>query len=537
MDLQDTLQNIHRPDDWSGVIGQEHMIPILQGIVENGSYKYTRSYIFAGCLPWYAKLKARVVKGLRKGKITELPIASLASLSTRDSVTAVEVETPYGMCRIKRYFFTGEKECLRITTSEGNTLDVATTHLIQIPHPDNRPAFVLAEHLYPGLEISSVENKAQKIVSIEPLGVIPTFDIEVDNPTMRYIYNGAIHHNSPGSGKTTTGRILANAIVCDAKDGRPCHECESCRLFARNSYPDYIEVDAGQYNKVEDVKQLIDIAKLYPIHANKNRIILIDEAHRLSNAAWDSMLKLLEEGVTKTIFIFATTEGDKIRRAIHSRSLSFKVKPLSVNEILKELIRICKASGIEFDTPSLESIAYANQGRMRDAIKTLDMYVKAQGNALNIAVHTDEERFCNILKLAFFNNIDEATRELDKVATASHDIGSVLCNTLASIYCYPQHHISGIPESVLGDMKELFKGSIKSLIQQFMEYKPQTYEQVKLFLLIIAEAGVTAPQVSPSSSDKPKEARKRVLKREKQLEADDEPTPVQTPADDGLEDF
>lgn len=320
-----------------------------------------------------------------------------------------------------------------------------------------------------------------------------------------------IFHASPGSGKTTTARVLANAIICDAEDvaSRPCGKCKSCLEFISGNYHDYIEVDAGKYNKVEDVARLIEIAKVYPIHANKFRIIVIDEAHRLSNAAWDSLLKLLEEGVTRTIFAFATTEGDKIRKAIHSRSLSFQMKPLTIQEIQKELVRICDLEGIPFEMESLQRIAYANRGKMRDALKTLDMFYRAYGEIKNIQLVTPEEHFCEILTHAFFNRIREATEILDQMVISGDQLESALCNTITAIYCFPHQIITGIPEHTLISIKSLFKNDIKRLIELFMNYKPATYEQIKLFLHIIAELGVH----QSDSSDKNQTKKRQLIKK------------------------
>lgn len=304
------------------------------------------------------------------------------------------------------------------------------------------------------------------------------------NYTRSYIWAG-----NPGSGKTSTARLFARAINCDHQDKsvKPCNECHSCKQFLNNQYQDYIEVDAGQYNKVEDVKRLLDIAKIYPVHSHKHRIVLIDEAHRLSNAAWDSMLKLLEDGKTKTIFMFATTEGDKIRKAIHSRSISFQVKPLSVKEIQQELIRICTIEKIPYDIPSIDSIAYAFRGRMRDAIKTLDMYYRSQQSITNITLSTPEEKFCNILRLTAMQKHQEAIDELDRMVTDQSNLYQSLCTAITAIYSFPIIHTSSVPESLLQQTKTLIGHEIKRIIDSYMEYKPQTYEQIKLFILVLCD--------------------------------------------------
>lgn len=302
------------------------------------------------------------------------------------------------------------------------------------------------------------------------------------NYTRSYVLSG-----QAGSGKTTTLRVLANAIICDnQKDGYPCLECESCKQFEIGEYSDYLEIDAGRFNKVEDIAKLIDIAKQYPIHSTKHRIILLDEAHRLSNAAFDSLLKLLEDGKTRTIFMFATTEGSKIRPAIHSRSISLQVKPLAVKDIAKELIRICNAESIEYDTPSIMTIAYNFNGKMRDALKTLDMFVRANGNAKDIAYKGDGERFCDILRLSYLNRQKEALEILDDMLNRSVELGQTLCNTISALYCYPNNIISGIPENVLQSTKKIIDKHLRKIAEQYMQYKPQTYEQIKLFMLLLS---------------------------------------------------
>lgn len=331
--------------------------------------------------------------------------------------------------------------------------------------------------------------------------------------TRSYIFSG-----SAGGGKSSLSRILSNAIICDHPDTekRPCHECQSCKLFAKGQYQDYIEVDAGSYNKVEDVKKLIDIAKIFPVNSKKYRIIFVDEAHRLSNAAWDSMLKLLEEGKTRTIFIFATTEGDKIRRAIHSRSLSFQIKPLTVNEIRTELIRVCDIENIPYDIPSIESIAYANRGRMRDALKTLDMYYRSKGSATGISISTTEEKFCEILCLTAMQRYQEAVEVLDKMTVESDaNLGQYLCSAISAIYSHPIVNTTGVPEAVLQRTKSLIGKDIKRIIDSFMEYKPNNYEQVKLFLLILCDLNI-------ATQSKDKQTEKRQLFRTREVKTEQE---------------
>lgn len=315
--------------------------------------------------------------------------------------------------------------------------------------------------------------------------------------TRSYVMSG-----SAGTGKTSSLKILSCAILCDnPQDGDPCLECQSCKEFLEGQYLDYIELDAGQFNKVDDIAKLIEIAKIYPIHSHKQRIILLDEAHRLSNAAWDSMLKLLEDGNTRTIFMFATTEGDKIRPAIHSRSISLQTKPLSVNEIQKELIRVCQLENIDYDTQSIQALAYTYNGKMRDALKALDMFNRSQGNLIGIELKSNNERFCEILKLTYLHKQQEALDILDSMTTRI-GLGNTLCDTLTAIYCYPNNLTSGVPEPVLRSTKALLSKGLRRLIEAYMQYKPNTYEQIKLFLAIVADNDLQQSKTTLESSAK-----------------------------------
>lgn len=434
----------------------------------------------------------------------------------------IEVSSVDGWVPIKEFLKTGKKLCYRITTKTGLVLECADSHLIEIfsPKDDKEPVFILTKDIFVGLSVRVTSDFYDTIVKVEGIGVQDTVDISVGSEYQRYYAGGISSHNSPGSGKTTTARIFAKAIACDHEDkeARPCGECDSCRKFAANSYPDYIEVDGASYNKVEDVKVLVDIAKTYPVYANKSRIILIDEAHRLSNAAWDTMLKLLEDGVTKTIFLFATTELDKIRAAIQSRSIVFQVKPLSVQEISRELVRICKKDNISYDMKSIEAIAYANRGKTRDAIKTLDMYNRAFGEIKNLKIKTDEESILEMIQHSYFNQIEKAYDILDSLVNSNNKFGGMICSTLSALYIYPKQITTGIPESVLNSAKTIMQKDIKRFIELYCEYKPDKYEEVKLFLSIIAELGI---KVGGENTEVAKKAEVRRLFKKPQ-----EPDPI-----------
>ena len=176
-----------------------------------------------------------------------------------------------------------------------------------------------------------------------------------------------------GVGKTTTARLLAMAVNCENDDpaARPCGVCESCRLVRQNRHPDVIELDAASNNSVEDVRELRELVRLTAMRGGK-RVWVLDEAHMLSRAAANALLKTLEEPPENLVFVLATTEPEKLPATILSRCQHFRFRRLSDQEILGKLSRLVGAQGVEADEDALALVARAADGAMRDAESLLE---------------------------------------------------------------------------------------------------------------------------------------------------------------------
>ena len=185
-----------------------------------------------------------------------------------------------------------------------------------------------------------------------------------------------------GIGKTTLSRIFAKALNClSPKGAEPCGECSNCREIAASSSLDVVELDAASHNKVEDVKPIIDAVEFRPT-SSRFKIFIIDECHMLSNAAWNSLLKTLEEPPPYVRFVFATTEGDKVLSTIVSRCQRFDLRRISTNDIVSRLEFICGKEGIKADPDALLAIARGAEGGMRDALSSLDQLVSFRGGEI-----------------------------------------------------------------------------------------------------------------------------------------------------------
>ena len=194
------------------------------------------------------------------------------------------------------------------------------------------------------------------------------------------IANAYLFIGPRGIGKTTLSRIFAKALNCTSPKGvEPCGECDNCREIAAGRSIDVTELDAASHNKVEDVKPIIESVQFKPA-ASKYKIFIIDECHMLSNAAWNALLKTLEEPPPYVRFIFATTEGDKVLATIISRCQRFDLRRIQTNDIVARLKSVCEKEKIAAEEDALLAIARGAEGGMRDALSSLDQLISFKGD-------------------------------------------------------------------------------------------------------------------------------------------------------------
>ena len=199
------------------------------------------------------------------------------------------------------------------------------------------------------------------------------------------IANAYLFIGPRGIGKTTMSRIFAKALNCLNPHGvEPCGTCVNCREIAAGRSLDVTELDAASHNKVDDVKPIIESVQFKPANA-KFKIFIVDECHMLSNAAWNALLKTLEEPPPHVRFIFATTEGDKVLATIVSRCQRFDLRRIQTNDIVARLKYICEKEGIDAEEDALLAIARGAEGGMRDALSSLDQLISFKGDKVTEA--------------------------------------------------------------------------------------------------------------------------------------------------------
>ena len=186
-----------------------------------------------------------------------------------------------------------------------------------------------------------------------------------------------------GVGKTTTARILARCLNCEkGPTADPCGECDACVEIAQGRDMDVLEIDAATHTGVDKVRDVIVTGLGTAPARNRYKVFLIDEVHRLSNNAFDALLKSIEEPPPHVVFMMATTEIEKVPPTIQSRSQVFELKSIGVKPIADQLRRISDAEGIQVDDTALMLVARAGDGSMRDAQSALDQVIAFAGQTI-----------------------------------------------------------------------------------------------------------------------------------------------------------
>ena len=211
-----------------------------------------------------------------------------------------------------------------------------------------------------------------------------TLSLALDSNRLSHAY---LFSGLRGSGKTSTARIMAKALVCEnAPTSKPCDKCSGCLSANEYRHMDIIEMDAASNRGIDDIKDLIEHTKYKPTNA-KYKVFIIDEVHMLTTQAFNALLKTLEEPPAFVKFILATTDPLKLPATILSRTQHFRFKKISEKNVLHHLIHILNLENIEYEKEALEILIRSGQGSLRDTLTLLDQsIIYAKGTVTTSAV-------------------------------------------------------------------------------------------------------------------------------------------------------
>ena len=250
--------------------------------------------------------------------------------------------------------------------------------------------------------------------------------VEEGRTSHAYLFTG-----TRGTGKTTCAKILAKAVNCESPvNGDPCCKCASCVGLESGSYLDVLELDAASNNGVDQVRALRDEAIYSPAHVRK-RVYIVDEVHMLSTAAFNALLKILEEPPEHLMFILATTELHKVPATILSRCQRFSFKRIIPQDIAERLDYVARQEKISLTADGAEILARLADGAMRDALSLLDQCAAAGGtvdadNVLDVLGLAGNLQTAQLLEEILRRDAQAALLRLDQMYSGGKDVGAVL---------------------------------------------------------------------------------------------------------------
>src|SRR3982075_2231554 len=278
-----------------------------------------------------------------------------------------------------------------------------------------------------------------------------------------------------GVGKTTLARVLAMALNCENKreDGEPCGVCVSCqRIWSGSSSLDVVEIDAASNRGVDDARDLRERAMYAPSGDDRFKVYIVDEAHMLTREAWNALLKILEEPPPRVVFVFATTEPQKIAQAaapVLSRLQRFDLKRIGLGDITKRLTTVLDNEGVKVAEDALAMIARAADGSMRDALSLTDQVISiGEGTVTAERVRealglVPEDEFLAILDIIADHRAGEVFGAVTRLADSGVDFGvflsgfaDILRAQLAVVLNGKADGVSATAAAALRDRRDLF---------------------------------------------------------------------------------
>ena len=328
-----------------------------------------------------------------------------------------------------------------------------------------------------------------------------------------------------GVGKTTCARIFAKAINCQnpTADGEACNACESCQSFNEQRSLNIFELDAASNNSVEHIKTLMEQTRIPP-QLGRYKVLIIDEVHMLSTAAFNAFLKTLEEPPAHVIFILATTEKHKILPTILSRCQIYDFERMTIRNTVNHLKHVAEQEGITYDEQALAVIAEKADGGMRDALSIFDQAASfCQGNItyekviedLNVL---DSENYFQIVDLSIVNKVSDIMVLLNNIINKGFDGGLLIQGlakhvrnvmmakdpqTLPLLEVSDQQRQRYAEQAKKCDTRFLYQ-ALKLMNQCDINYRQSSNKRLLVELTLIEVAQITQPDDGASAGRRPR---------------------------------